>query len=113
MVSRGSNETQDYQKAAAAFRNKCQRVAKEKLIFLDKCESRSHGLAPKGKKALVSTKKQERYQARLDIWGAISYNKALAIDIQNSEDRAKKGQNMEKKMCNLSFETRSHHRWQR
>jgi len=47
-------------------------------------------LAPKGKKALVSTKKQERYQARLDIWGAISYNKALAIDIQNSEDRKRK-----------------------
>jgi transposase-like protein len=90
-----SDETQDYLKAVAAFRNKCQRVAKEKLIFLDgtgiKCEPRrSHGLAPKGKKALVSTKKQERYQARLDIWGAISYNKALAIDIQNSEDRKRK-----------------------
>jgi len=39
-----SDESQDYLKAVAAFRNKCQRVAKEKLIFLDgtgiKCEPR-------------------------------------------------------------------------
>ena len=40
---------------------------------------------------LESDESQERYQARLDIWGAISYNKALAIDIQTSEDRKRKG----------------------
>jgi transposase-like protein len=91
-----SDESQDYKESVAAFRRKCQRVSKEKLIFLDgtgmKCEPRrTHGLAPKGKKAKVETKKQERYQARLDIWGAISYNKALAIDIQTSDDRKLKG----------------------
>ena len=43
-----------------------------------------------GKKARVATKKQERYQPRLDIWGAISYNKAIAGDIQNSDDRKRK-----------------------
>jgi transposase-like protein len=91
-----SDETQNFVEAVAAYRRKCQRVAKEKLIFLDgtgmKCEPRrSHGLAPRGKKAKVETKKQERYQSRLDIWGAISYNKSLAIDIQNSDDRKKKG----------------------
>ena len=57
-----------------------------------KCEPRRlRGLAPKGKKAQVETKKQERCQSRLDIWGAISYNKSLAMDIQNSDDRKKKG----------------------
>ena len=57
-----------------------------------KCEPRRlHGLAPKGKKARVESKKQERYEARLDIWGAISYNKPLAIDIQDSEHRKHKG----------------------
>lgn len=91
-----SDETQNFMESVAAYRRKCQRVAKEKLIFLDgtgmKCEPRrSHGLAPKGKKAKVESKKQERYQSRLDIWGAISYNKSLAMDIQNSDDRKKKG----------------------
>ena len=52
---------------------------------------RTHGLAPKGKKAKVVTKKAESYQPRLDIWGAISYHKPLAVDIQTSEDRKKKG----------------------
>ena len=51
----------------------------------------THGLAPKGKKAKVKSKKAKRYQARLDIWGAVSYNKPLAIDIQTSENRKKKG----------------------
>ena len=91
-----SDESQDYKASVAAYRRKCQRVPKEKLIFLDgtgmKCEPRRlHGLAPKGKKARVESKKQERYQSRLDIWGAISYNKPLAIDIQDSEDRKQKG----------------------
>ena len=56
-----------------------------------KCEPRRlRGLAPKGKKARVESKKQESYQPRLDIWGAISYNKPLALDIQDSEDRKQK-----------------------
>jgi len=38
-----------------------------------------------------NTKKAESYQPRLDIWGAISYHKPLAVDIQTSEDRKKKG----------------------
>ena len=91
-----SDETTDYTEAVAAYRRKCQRVSKEKLIFLDgtgmKCEPRRLcGLTPKGKKAKVESKKQERYQPRLDIWGAISYNKPLALDIQDSEDRKQKG----------------------
>src|SRR6202012_2369879 len=51
----------------------------------------THSLAPAGKKAKVRTKKPKRYQPRLDIWGAISYNKALAIDIQTSEQRKERG----------------------
>jgi hypothetical protein len=52
---------------------------------------KTHGLAPKGKKAKVKTKKPKRYQPRVDIWGAISHNKPLAIDIKTSEDRKKEG----------------------
>jgi len=71
-------------------------VPKEKLIFLDgtgmKGEPRrGYGLAPRGKKAKVVIKQAESYQPRLDIWGAISYHKPLAIDIQTSEQRKKKG----------------------
>ena len=89
-------ETDNSREAIAKYRRKCQRVPKEKLIFIDgsgmKAEPRKlYGLAPKGKKARVVTNKPERYQARLDIWGAISYNKPLAIDIKTSEDRKKKG----------------------
>jgi hypothetical protein len=57
-----------------------------------KAEARpGYGLAPKGKKAKATVKQAETYQPRLDIWGAISYNKPLAIDIQTSADRKKKG----------------------
>ena len=37
----------------------------------------------------MKVEKQERYQS-LDIWGAISYHKSLAIDIQSSEGYGKK-----------------------
>lgn len=89
-------ESENFQEAVAKYRRKCQRVPKQQLIFLDgtgmNAEPRpTHGLAPKGKKAKVKSKKAKRYQARLDIWGAVSYNKPLAIDIQTSENRKKKG----------------------
>ena len=67
---------------------------KEKLIFLDGTgmnseprPTRSLALAGKAK---VRTKKPKRYQPRLDIWGAISYNKPLAIDIQTSAEEEKR-----------------------
>jgi hypothetical protein len=91
-----SDESRDYKESVAKYRRKCQRVPKEKLIFLDGTGMNSeprptHSLAPAGKKAKVRTKKPKRYQPRLDIWGAISYNKALAIDIQTSEQRKERG----------------------
>ena len=56
-----------------------------------KCEPRRlRGLAPKGKKAKVESKKQERYQPRLDIGCRILYNKLLALDIHDSKDRTQK-----------------------
>lgn len=96
IVSHCFVESEDFREAVAKFRRKCQRVRKEQLVFLDgtgfKSEARrGYGLAPKGKKAKVETKKQENYQPRLDIWGAVTYNRPLAIDIQTSEDRKKKG----------------------
>lgn len=68
----------------------------EQLVFLDgtgfKAEARrGYGLAPKGEKAKVETKQPASYQPRLDIWGAISYNRPVAIDIQTSEDRKERG----------------------
>ena len=74
-----SDESKDYKESVAKYRRKCQRVPKDKLIFLAgtgmKSESRpTHSLAPAGK-AKVRTKKPERYQPRLDIWGAISYTR--------------------------------------
>lgn len=48
-----------------------------------------YGLAPKGKKAPVEAKKPEKWEPRLDFWGAISYNKPLAIDVMTSMERQK------------------------
>jgi hypothetical protein len=71
-------------------------LPKEKLIFIDgtgmKAGARpTHGLAPKGKKAKVKSDKPEKYQPRVDMWGAISYNKPLDFDVKTSEDRKKEG----------------------
>ena len=41
------------------------------------------------KKAPVEATKPERWEPRLDFWGAISYNKPLAIDIMTPADRKK------------------------
>ena len=75
-------EGADFKESVAKYRRKCQRLPKEKLIFIDgtgmKAGARStHGLAPKGKKAKVKSDKPEKYQPRVDMWGAISYNTPL------------------------------------
>jgi hypothetical protein len=51
----------------------------------------TYGLAPKGKKVKIKTKKPPAYEARVDMWGAISYNKPIAFDVKTSEDRKKEG----------------------
>lgn len=56
-----SDESKDYKEAVATYRRKCQRVAKEKLIFLDGTGMNSEprptrSLVPAGKKAKVRTK---------------------------------------------------------
>jgi transposase-like protein len=71
-----SDETTDYVESVAAFRRKCQRVPKEKLIFLDgtgmKCEPRrGHGLAPKGKKAELRQRSKNATNLGL-IFGELS-----------------------------------------
>ena len=87
-------EGADFKESVAKYRRKCQRKPKEQLIYIDgtgmKAGARpTHGLAPKGKKAKVKSNKPEKYQPRVDMWGAISYNKPLAFDIKTSEDRKK------------------------
>jgi hypothetical protein len=85
-----------FKESVAKYRRKCQRIPKEKLIFLDgtgmKAGARpTHGLAPKGKKAKIKSDKPEKYQPRVDMWGAISYNKPLDFDTKTSEERKEEG----------------------
>ena len=52
----------DYRDNVIEFRRKAQRVAINKLVFVDQTDTnesyrRGYGLAPKGKKAKVSTRK--------------------------------------------------------
>ena len=89
-------ETTNFRESIAAYRRKCQHIAKEKLVFVDgtgmKAGARpGYGLAPKGKKAKIKTEKPSAYHPRVDMWGAISYNKPLAFDIKTSKDRKQEG----------------------
>jgi transposase-like protein len=91
-----SVETTDFKESVAKYRRKCQHLSKEKLIFIDGTgmkagARRTHGLAPRGKKARIKTNKAAPYQPRVDMWGAISYNKPLAFDLKTSKDRRKEG----------------------
>jgi transposase-like protein len=101
------SEESNFPEAVSKYRRKAQEVAKEKMVFLDGTgmgsePRRTHGLAPAGKKAKVKTKKAKRYQSRLDIWGAISYNKPLALDIKTAQDRKEAGvKGYGKKWCKL------------
>jgi len=89
--------------AVAAFRNKCQRVAKEKLIFLDGTgisePRRFHGLAPKGKKALVSTKEARKAKHDLIFGEPFLITKPLLETFKTLKIESEKGQRIWKKRC--------------
>jgi len=91
----------------AKYRRKCQRIPKEKLIFIDgtgmKAGARpTHGLAPKDEKAKMKTMKAAAYQPRVDMWEAISYQKSLSFDVKTSEiARKKELEDIEKSILNF------------
>jgi len=95
--------TENYQNSVISFRKKCQRVAKDRLVFLDGSGLRSEprpltGLSPVGTPAKTTTEKAEKYEPRVDIMGAISYNAPLACETKTSEQRKKVANSRKKKM---------------
>lgn len=84
--------TQEYQNSVITFRRKCQRVAKSSLVFIDGSGMRSEprqltGLALAGKRAKSTTKKAEKYEPRVDIFGAVGFNEPLACETATSTQR--------------------------
>jgi hypothetical protein len=76
----------------AKFRRKCQRVKKNSLVFIDGTGMRAEprklkGLAPKGKTAVTRASKPEKYQPRVDMYGAIAYTGPLACETVTSTQR--------------------------
>lgn len=70
----------------AGFRRKCQRVNKNRLIFIDGTGMRSE---PRKIRATprVTTKKHEKYEPRVDMWGAITYSGPLTCETITSYER--------------------------
>lgn len=84
--------TNEYRNSVAAFRRKCQRVRKSALVFIDGTGMRTaprklKGLAPRGKPATVVVTKAEKYQPRVDMYGAVSYHGPLACETKTSQER--------------------------
>lgn len=85
-------DSQDYAEQVAKFRRKCQRVNKNSLVFIDGTGMRAEprklkGLAPKGKVAVTEASKPEKYEPRVDMYGAISYTAPLACETVTSAER--------------------------
>lgn len=82
----------DYDKQVVMFRQKCQRVKKNSLVFIDGTGMRAEprklrGLAPKGKAAVTTASKPEKYEPRVDMYGAVSYTGPLACETVTSVER--------------------------
>jgi transposase len=85
-------DSKDYGEWVAQFRRKCQRVAKNRLVFIDGTGMRAEprklkGLAPKGKAAVTKASKPEKYEPRVDMYGAISFTAPLACETVTSAER--------------------------
>lgn len=84
--------SQDYAEQVAKFRRKCQRISKNSLVFIDGTGMRAEprklrGLSPKGKAAVTKASKPEKYEPRVDMYGAISYTGPLACETVTSTER--------------------------
>jgi hypothetical protein len=78
------------------FRRKAQRISIKKLVFIDQTNvnesyRRGYGLAPKGKKATVTTRKASRYTPRVDVMGACVGDRVLDLDVLTPEQRRAAG----------------------
>jgi len=94
ILSHLSLDTKDFKEGVAKFRRKCQRVNKNRLVFIDGTGIRSEprklrGLAPRGSIPRVTAKRHEKYEPRVDMWGAISYSEPLVCETFTSQQRKK------------------------
>jgi hypothetical protein len=85
-----------YLEHVKSFRRKAQRIGIKKLVFVDQTNvnesyRRRYGLAPKGKKAKVSTRKPSRYTPRVDVMGACVGDHVLDLDVLTPDQRKKAG----------------------
>ena len=74
------------------FRRKCQRTKKQRLVFIDGTGMRAEprklkGLAPQGKTPITLASKPEKYQPRVDMYGAIHYSGPLVCETVTSTQR--------------------------
>ena len=89
-------DTHAFQSRMELFQNKCRRMAKNKLIFLDATginigAKPIYGLAPRGKAATVKIQRPKRYQGRVDFIGAIQGYKPIACQVITPTDRHEEG----------------------
>ena len=79
-------ETEPYRESVIEMRKKCQNVAKKRLVFIDGSGMRvePRGLAPVGQTPKTTAEKAEKYEPRVDIMGAISFNSPLACETKTS-----------------------------
>jgi len=82
----------NYPQLVAKFRRKCQNIRKGRLVFIDgtgmRAEPRNlRGLAPKGRLAVTKASKPEKYEPRVDMYGAIAYTGPLACETVTSTQR--------------------------
>jgi hypothetical protein len=87
-------DTEDFKENVAGFRRKCQRVDKNRLVFIDGTGMRSEprklrALAPRGTTPRVKAEKHEKYEPRVDMWGAIAYSGPLVCQTLTSQQRKK------------------------
>lgn len=86
--------TETYRDSVVEIRKKLSRVAKKRLVFIDGSGIRSEprplkGLAPSGQTPKTTAEKPEKYEPRVDIIGAVSYNAPLACETKTSTQRRK------------------------
>ena len=85
--------TNEYRNSVAAFRRKCQRVRKSSLVFIDGTGIRTaprkrKGLASRGHLATVKVTKAEKYQQRVDMYGAVSGDGPVTCETKTSQKDA-------------------------
>ncbi len=85
-------ESPSYRELVVKFRRKCQRIKKNALVFIDGTGLRAEprklkGLAPKGKTPLTTASKPDKYEPRVDMYGAITYTGPLVCETVTSTQR--------------------------